>query len=128
MMLEKTVDVVEVVAAKINGNGFQATDGTWYNVSKFAKASEAPLPAPGQRVRCVLDKSGYVRKIVPAEAPASVAPADNAPTPASRDVQIIRMNALSHAVAIVTYNAGAEKVRLADVLACAEQLETWIGR
>jgi len=123
-------EIRDVTVHKVNSHGFQTTDGEWVNVSKFADAAECPLPLAGQTVRVSLDGKGFARKIevVAPPAPASSAPASTSAN--ARDVQIARMNALGHAVQIVTTNAGRSggKVSLDDVLAAAAQLEGWILR
>ncbi|MGH2459809.1 MAG: hypothetical protein ACRDIY_13190, partial [Chloroflexota bacterium] len=63
-------------------------------------------------------------------APAPEQPAPPAPCVNTKDAQIARMNALSHATVIAIHNAviNGATVRVEDVLAYAERLENWVTR
>jgi len=127
MVAERTFTEVSGAVIRVNDHGFLiAGREGWLNLSRFATPTPA-LPAVGQLVSAALDKSGFVRNLAVLDAatpqPAS-APAPGAPP--SKDVQIARMNALAHAVAILTTHGDA--VRYDDVIVVAEALEAWITR
>ena len=86
----------------------------------------AAIPDRGAVVVLGLDKSGYVREIS-TSAPQQAHPQAQESAPTTRpdkDVAIARMNALGHAVALLTVRCGAPDVD--DVLALAERFERWV--
>lgn len=141
-MAVQHLEALTITAARVNDHGIQALDGTWYNISKFADLAECPLPVAGQAVTVHLDGKAFVRRVEFLSEPPD---ANNAvklggdsekttsdtshPAPiGTKDLQIARMNALAHAVAIVGHNAHERPLKLDDVLACAGQIEAWITR
>jgi hypothetical protein len=117
--------VVTGHVAAVNASGFKFVGGdSWLNWSRFA--TDPTKPRTGDEVRVTLDKQGFVRSVqIVDDAPAArQEPAHGA----TKDQQIARMNALTHAVAIVTASTPAELVTVAQVLEAAEAIERWILR
>jgi hypothetical protein len=104
----------------------------WRNVSRFAPG--VVIPAAGARVVLGLDKAGFIREVSTAaiahslrnsEAPL---PSDSeGKQPADREARIVRMNAVSNAIAMLAV-APSGPLAVADVLAVAGQLEQWVCR
>lgn len=114
-----------------NERGFTLAgrDG-WLNFSKFAAAPT--LPEPGDHVLVTCDRAGFVREVTvlsstAAESRPTVQSSDSSSAePAGKDRQIVRMNALGHAVALCT--AGGIGANVSDVLDVAAVLERWVTR
>jgi hypothetical protein len=144
-----------VTVGRTNGNGFQTTDATWLNFSRFAKPEDFIMPTPGSTVTVYLDKAGFIRHIAPVErvvSPPPFAPAKMASAPATvaaaaaatsttpaervilaghvdqdaRGVVVTRVACLNAATAILSSGGGAATID--EVLAIAGQLEAWILR
>ena len=122
---------VTVTVASVNGISFTDTSGTRWTISKFARPQPAlprvgatvvvTTPADGKHFVTSLTDVTPAPPVPPATAPATVLP--------DRERLIVRQNALGHAVAILCHNAGeGEKVKLDDVLRCAERIEEWVTR
>jgi len=135
MATERTITELQGVICAANDRGLKLQGETeWRNLSKWAQV--AAIPPIGAAVVLGLDRSGYIREITMAEMSAKVsngAAPSHSPmeesAPACRpdkDVAIARMNALGHAVALLTVRCGAPDVD--DVLALAERLERWVLR
>lgn len=112
--------------ARVNGSGFTTREqpGKWWNLSKYASPAPA-IPPIGTECQITVDGAGFVRAITPVDTSAhSTAPpqASRAGAP-SKDVSIIRMNALKTAARLVGPDADTEAV-----LALAGRLEAWITR
>jgi hypothetical protein len=133
------LDTRDVTAQQVNGNGFKTTDGDWLNLSKFAKPADVSMPHVGDRVVVSLDRSGFVRKVEPAAAPAKPAePVQAAPAPATpppsapsivqddRGVVVTRLSNLNTATAILS--SGGRVANPDEVLALAARLEVWATR
>jgi hypothetical protein len=130
------------VVIRVNSSGFML-DGreTWENISKYAHPKPA-VPPSGARVRCTLDRSGYVRAVEQVNAsPAysggynAVAGAQQSATAstepprsdsAGRDLRIVRMNAITNATAILS--SGGQVADIGQVLEHAATLEAWVLR
>jgi hypothetical protein len=133
---------IEGVVTRVNSNGFML-DGreTWENISKYADPKPAVPPA-GARVRCTLDRSGYVRAVeqvnetpaysggynAVADAQQNAAVSEEAGRSSSedRDLRIVRMNALTNATAILA--SAGQVVDIGQVLEHAVTLEAWVTR
>jgi len=123
-MMAVPTEQVTVTVAAVNGISFTDTTGVKWTISKFARP-QPTLPRVGATVVVTTPADGkhFVQAITEVTPPESPAP----PTLPDRERLIVRQNALAHAVAILCHNT-ADKVKLADVLACAEQIEEWITR
>jgi hypothetical protein len=124
---------VEGVVRATNDRGVLLEGHSWLNVSRFAGG--VLLPEVGAHVRLILDKSGFIRRVEPLEAPASAARVDTSPVvpvstaasePPDRDTRISRMACLNTATAILA--SGGRATDLAAVLAVAAELERWVLR
>ena len=122
---------VEGTVSRVNGNGFKLDNGDWLNISKYANAGDAPMPAMGERVKVTLDEAGFVRKVEQIAAPPQV----EAPQPAQastgmaigeKDRLIVRQSSLKAAVEVLA--AGGKEVSPAEVLDLAEVFEQWVYR
>lgn len=119
---------VDGVVERVNERGLRLAGETeWRNLSRYAEPAPS-IPDVGQPVRLTLDKSGYVRAIEPVGSTQADAPtrAEPGSAPADKDRRIVRMNALGHAVALVT--AGGVSATTEAVLGVAAQLEAWVCR
>lgn len=129
-------EVKQLNVCAVNDKGIKDTDGTWYNVSKYANVDDCPMPRTYDVVNVHLDKASFIRRIERIQtAPTSEPTAETTPPVAAvivddrRQQLIVRQNALAHAVVIITANrTDGSKIRLDDVLKCAEQIEAWILR
>lgn len=137
-------DVREVHVERVKDNGIKDQAGQWHNVSRYANVDECPMPNAGQTVRLHLDKDGFIRRIealsakLPVEAAFLTKEADKVEQASvstfespddRRQTLIVRQNALSNAVAVILANRSeGSRVRLSDVLDCAQQIESWITR
>jgi hypothetical protein len=130
------VERIEGTVARVNGSGFQLTGRPgWLNLSKFARPAPA-LPGEGERVAVSLDGRGYVRAVerlaapLPDAAPVSASggegEASSPASPPDKDMRIVRMNALSNAIAVLA--SGGRAVQAADVFTLAAQFEGWVNR
>ena len=124
---------IEGTVTRTNGNGFQIAEQQGsLNISKYAPAGEAEMPAVGEHVRLTLDKAGYVRKVEELSTPAPVTMPGTAPAASAgmqigdKDRVIVRESRVKAAVEIPA--AGGKVVDLAEVLDVAEVLEQWVYR
>ena len=127
-----TATELEGRVVRTNDHGLML-DGraSWLNYSKFGSFRE-PLPQPGDVVKLVLDKAGFIRAVEPL-APAQPAPrqlrsveAQEAPVAApSKDTTITRLAVLKAAAQFCQYRQDATPD---DVLDIASQWETWVTR
>lgn len=112
--------------ARVNGHGFQTREdpGRWFNLSKYASPPPT-IPPIGTECQITVDGAGFVRAIAPVDASAhnTEPPQANRAGPPSKDVSIIRMNALKCASRLLGPDADTEAA-----LALAERLEAWITR
>jgi hypothetical protein len=129
--------VIEGVITRVNSSGFMLKGReTWENISKYADPKPA-VPPTGARVRCTLDRSGYVRAVEQVNASpaysggynavknAAVSEGDSL-TPGDRDTRIVRMNAITNATAILS--SGGQVVDIGQVVEHAATLEAWVTR
>jgi len=118
--------IIPATIARVNGQGFQTREdpGKWFNLSKYATPPPA-IPPAGTEVRITLDGSGYVRAIEPVDTAEAVtrAPGRHTGAPPTKDVAIIRMNALKCAARLLGQGAETD-----SLLALAGKLEAWIAR
>lgn len=123
-MAIQQLEQVTITAGRVNDHGIQALDGTWYNISKFAGQVDV------RRIESLSESAGANNTVKLVPVSPEMASDTSHPAPiGTKYLQICRMNALAHAVAIVTYNApDGQHVKLADVLSCASQIEVWITR
>lgn len=117
---------------RTNGKGFVLDNGDWRNISRFAKADEAPMPRTGEFVTVTLDNAGFVRKVEPAAISGGAPTASEATEPATattgeapdRERIITRQWAVNAAINFI----GGDGVSLDDVLSVAARLEAWALR
>lgn len=104
----------------------------WLNISKYANAADAPMPAMGEQVKVTLDKAGFVRKveqIAPAAQVEALQPEQQpamVPTIDGRDIRITRLAVLNTATAILS--SGSRAAEPQEVMSLAEWLENWVLR
>jgi hypothetical protein len=133
--------------SRVNATGVLLAGQQWRTVSKFSGG--VLLPAPGERVRLVLDAAGFIRRVealapsvstgeaaaVPVETQPHTPPdretpseSGHSPEPPARSLgtQTTRLACLTTATAICT--AGGRVPDLAAVLATAAELERWVTR
>lgn len=125
------LEVIEGTVSRANGKGFVLTGREgWLNLSRYA--DPAPMiPAEGAKVRVSLDRAGFVRAVEAlAAAPATQQPATQPETAENgfpgKERQIIRMNVLGHATALVARSG--QPTAVADMLRVASELEAWVLR
>lgn len=151
MVTQVGTSSVDGVITAANAKGVKLNNGDqWLNVSKFG--DPVVIPPTGTQVRVGLDKSGFIRSIVPMnggfqqsspqyqQPPAQqyqqqpqYAPQQGGyepeppqnPAP-SRDQQIARMNALTNAVACLA--SGGQVAEVGAVFDLAGEFEAWVLR
>jgi hypothetical protein len=139
--------VLEGVVIRVNSSGFML-DGreTWGNISKYADPKPAVPPA-GARVRCTLDRSGYVRAVeqvaasrahsggynavknaaAPESRPAALpGDRDQPSVRPDRETCITRMAVLNAAIA--TLARAGQAVEPSAALELAASYEQWVTR
>ena len=138
-MTTQQLESREVTVSRTNGHGFQITDGSWLNFSKFAKAEDVAMPTVGDAVTVHLDKAGFVRHIDIPKLP----PADNkavnlahqtvqtpdisTPKPTTcRGAVVTRLAVLNTATSIPV--SGGRAVDPTEVVKLAAKLEDWATR
>lgn len=120
--------IIEGTVSKINGHGFRINEREdWLNISKYAKAEEAPMPTVGARVSITLDGSGFVRKVEELHtAPEPQPTGTTTPGPDAKDVRITRLAVLNTATAILS--SGNRATDAKSVVELATRLEAWVLR
>ena len=146
MVTQEGATTVEGVITAANAKGIKLNNGDqWLNISKFG--DPVIIPATGTQVRVGLDRSGFIRSILPGgggyqqRPPQQYTPKQSydsqpqqggyEPEPQqnaapSRDQQIARMNALTNAVACLA--SGGQVAEVGAVFELAGEFEQWVLR